>query len=202
MKNELDIEVLYQNIEPPFSWEQIFGNAEAVEIEIGFGKCGFLISMASDRPAVNFLGIEISRKYYRKGVEKIQRAELVNVKLLQGEAFHLFKRFVPDASITNLYVNCPDPWPKKRHAKRRLFSPAFIEEAARKLIPSGCIDVATDVPSYMEDTLEVFQVSDSYQKLYALTHEELNGQRRYFSEYEQQFLQAGKTMHYARFRKK
>ena len=202
MDKELDIEVQYQNMESPLFWEQIFGNAAAVEIEIGFGKCGFLISMSSDRPSVNFLGIEISRKYYRKGVKKIQRAELPNVKLLQGEAFHIFKRYVPDESIANLYVNCPDPWPKKRHAKRRLLSSDFIEEASRKLIPAGCIDIATDVPAYMEETLEVFQGSERYRKLYALTHEELNGQRRYFSEYEEQFLQAGKTMHYARFEKK
>ena len=201
MCKELDIEVQYQSMEPPFSWQQIFGNSAAVEVEIGFGKCGFLLSMSNDRPAVNFLGIEISRKYYRKGVKKIQRAQLSNVKLLQGEAFHIFKRYVPDESIANLYINCPDPWPKKRHAKRRLLSSAFIEEVSQKLLPEGCIDIATDVPAYMEETLEVFQGSERYRNLYALTHEELNGQRRYFSEYEEQFLQAGKIMHYAKFQK-
>ncbi|PID58241.1 tRNA (guanosine(46)-N7)-methyltransferase TrmB [candidate division KSB3 bacterium] len=205
MKNDLDIdpdiEIQYQNMEARFSWEQIFGNTEPVEIEIGFGKCAFLIAIARDRPTVNFVGIEVSRKYYRKGLNKIQRAEMPNVKLLYGEAFYIFKRFVPDESITNLYINCPDPWPKKRHAKRRLFSPSFIEEAARTLIPCGCIDIATDVAFYMKDTLEVFQACEAYQKVYALTHDELNGQRRYFSEYEQQFLQSGKTMYYARFKK-
>ena len=127
------IEVNYRDMKPPFCWKDIFGNPAPVAIEIGFGKCGFLLDLAAQAPTTNFLGIEVSRKYYRKGLKKVQRAQLPNVKLLWGEAYHIFKRYIADASILKLYINFPDPWPKNKHAKRRLLNAAFASIAAQKL---------------------------------------------------------------------
>lgn len=197
-----EIEVHYQNLEPPFSWENLFGNTAPVTIEVGFGKCGFLIDIAAHHPTNNFLGIEVSRKYYRKGVKKIVRAELDNVKLLWGEAYHIVHTYVPEASVTEVYVNFPDPWPKKRHAKRRLLNPEFITEVSRKLIPGGCVEIATDVEFYIQDTMQLFRTNDCYELLYYKTSADLNSQRQHFTEYEQGFLEEGKTLHYARYRKR
>ena len=197
-----DIELKYRGIEPPFCWERIFGNTAPVEIEIGFGKCGFLIDIATDRSLVNFAGIEVSRKYCRKGVKKIQRAEIKNVKLLWGEAFHIFKRCVPEASVANMYINFPDPWPKNRHAKRRLLNAGFVEVAAQKLVPEGCLEIATDVKAYMEEALHTLHVNEHYVQLYYTTSEELENQRQYLSEYEKEFLEEGKTLYYAKYQRK
>ncbi|PIE33732.1 tRNA (guanosine(46)-N7)-methyltransferase TrmB [candidate division KSB3 bacterium] len=196
-----EIEVHYQNIESEFNWENIFGNSAPVEIEVGFGKCGFLIGHARANPDVNFLGIEVSRKYYRKGVKKIQCAELKNVRLLWGEAFHVFKRYIPDESVTHIYVNFPDPWPKKRHAKRRLLSREFLDVSARKLLPERCLEIATDVETYMADTLELLRSHERFDYVYSLTHAELNQERPYRSDYEQVFFEEGKSLYYTKYRR-
>jgi tRNA (guanine-N7-)-methyltransferase len=186
---------------PPLCWETIFGNTLPVEIEIGFGKCGFLIEIATQHPAVNFLGIEVSRKYYRKGIKKIQRANTRNVKLLWGEAFHIFTRYIADNSIASLYINFPDPWPKKRHAKRRLLNAGFVATAARKLSPEGCIEIATDVKAYIYDVMKIFQTIDAYKMVYYTTSKEAKYHRQYRSEYEKEFLEEGKDLHYAKYKK-
>ena len=202
IQEHLDLELKYNELEPPLCWKGIFGSIAPVEVEIGFGKCGFLIDIATQNSSTNFLGIELSRKYYRKGIKKIQRTELDNVKLLWGEAFHIFKQYMPDSSIANIYVNFPDPWPKKRHAKRRLLNADFASLAVQKLVPSGCIEIATDVESYMEETLEAFQANETYDLLYYKTSKQPELQRQYVSDYEQGFLDEGKIMHYAKYQKK
>lgn len=202
MDEYFDVELKYHNLGSPICWKHIFYNTSPIEIEIGFGKCGFLIDIATQHPSVNFVGIESSRKYYRKGIKKIQRAQLKNTKLIWGEAFHIFKRYIPDTSIVNVYINFPDPWPKKRHAKRRLLQHEFVALIAQKLYPAGCIEIATDAEAYMDDTRNIFEVNDSYEMLYYSTSSHSNPQRQYFSDYEKMFLQEGKTIYYTKYKKK
>lgn len=202
MTNSLQIELKYHDIESPICWRDIFHNGSPTEIEIGFGKCGFLIDIASQHPSCNFVGIESSRKYYRKGIKKIQRAQVNNAKLIWGEAFHLFKRYIPDASVANMYINFPDPWPKKRHAKRRLFQAEFILLAAQKLYPAGCIEIVTDAELYMNQVRRLFKVHDLYERLYDTTSEDSNMPRQHRSDYENMFLQEGRIIYYAKYRKK
>ena len=201
MLDDSTIELKYQQSESFFDWAQVFGNAAPINIEIGFGKCGFLLSMAADCPAANFVGIETSRKYYRKGIRKVQRAGLENVKLMLGDACHLLSRYVPDESVVNFYVNCPDPWPKKRHAKRRLFNQGFVEIAAQKLAASGCFALAMDIAPYMDEALLVLRGDARLEPMLVATSRELAAPRAYTSEYEREFLNAGKIMQYATFRK-
>ncbi len=203
MNTHLDAELKHVDIEPPICWERIFQNTSPVEVEIGFGKCKFLIDIATHYPSINFVGIELSRKYYRKGIKKIQRVQLTNIKLIWGEAFHIFKRYVPDTSITNIYINFSDPWPKKRHAKRRLLRPELMTLVAQKLAPAGCIEIATDVESYMNETNVFLQADDIYEMIYYTTNKHQNtNQRLYFSEYEMMFLKEGKTIYYTKYRKR
>lgn len=197
----MDVELKYAQIDAPLCWHAIFGNAAPVAIEIGFGKCGFLLHLAAQQPAVNFIGIESSHKYYRKGGVKVQRAVLSNIRLMWGDATHIFKRYVPDHSVHRVYVNFPDPWPKKRHAKRRLCNPEFIALLAHKLIPAGQIEIATDAAAYMHQVQEVFQAHrDCYELVYACTSENHAYVRPYQSDYEQMYLKDGKTIYYAQYR--
>lgn len=200
--DNLDVELKYTDLEPPICWEHIFQNTSPIAVEIGFGKCGFLIDIAKQHPSMNFVGIESSRKYYRKGIKKIQRVQLKNIKLIWGEAFHIFKRYVPDRSIANIYINCPDPWPKKRHAKRRLLQSEFVSLVARKLYPSGCIEMATDVESYLNATKNILQSNNTYEMIYSTTSKHQNNHRQHFSDYEMVFLKEGKTIYYTKYRKK
>ena len=194
-----EIEVTYRTLEPPMCWESIFGNSRPVNVEIGFGKCGFLLELAAHYQQMNFLGIESARKYYRKGCRKVRRAELSNVRLVMGEAVHLFQRYIPDASIQQVFVNFPDPWPKRRHAKRRLLQPIFLDVLVEKLMPDGIIDIATDDDAYSQQIGKVFADDRRYTRMYYHTRRNQDPLRPYVTEYERMFLDVGKTIHYYQY---
>ncbi len=129
---------------------RIFGNNRPVEVEIGSGKGGFLIEAAAARTDHNFLGIEYMGKFALYIADRAARRGLANVRVLSVDAGHLFIHRMPPASVDVLHVYHPDPWPKKRHHKRRLFQPAFVEAAIRSLKPGGLWYIQTDHPEYFE----------------------------------------------------
>lgn len=111
----------------------VFGRQGAVHVEIGSGKAGFLLSQAMAQPEANFLGIERPRKYYRYGVDRIGRWALTNVRIVRTDAAEFLARFVGDESVDCFHVYFPDPWPKRRHQKRRFFCQANLDEVVRTL---------------------------------------------------------------------
>jgi tRNA (guanine-N7-)-methyltransferase len=131
-------------------WEVLFGNASPVELEIGTGKAGFLLRRARTYPNRNFLGIEWANKFYRSAVDRMQRWHMENVRLLRIDARHFIREVCPRNSLTALHVYHPDPWPKKRHHKRRLFEPVFVAAAVQCLVPGGRLAVQTDHAEYFE----------------------------------------------------
>ena len=194
-----DVELKYRTLEPPMCWKKIFENPNPVNVEVGFGKCGFLLDIAAHHLDVNFLGIESARKYYRKGCRKVRRVELPNVKLVLGEALHLFQRYMADASVQQVFVNFPDPWPKRRHAKRRLLQAAFLDVLVEKLVPDGIIDIATDDDGYSQQIDEVFAGDSRFTRIYYQTRRHQEPLRPHVTEYERMFLDAGKTIHYYQY---
>jgi tRNA (guanine-N7-)-methyltransferase len=147
------VEIPPGSVRGPFDFAALFGNRNPVEIEVGSGKGRFLIDQATARPEVNFLGIEWSVKYLRVAAERAARRGLRNVRLYRADARHVIADLVPDASIVRLHVYCPDPWPKKRHHKRRFFGPAILVPIARVLAPGGRLHVSTDVADYFAEIL-------------------------------------------------
>jgi tRNA (guanine-N7-)-methyltransferase len=147
-KNTEDlVEVSLDALGDPLSWESLFGNFGPVEVEIGTGKGRFLILAGRARPEVNFLGLDYSRKFLSLARRRIGRRGLTNVRVVHAEARRLLPR-VPDGSVRTYHVYFPDPWPKKRHWKRRLFQPDFLDQAHRTLVPEGRILVLTDHADY------------------------------------------------------
>ena len=132
------------------SWEELFGTARPVELEIGSGKAGFLLKRAQTYPERNFLGIEWASKFYRFAVDRMQRWRVENVRLLRTDAAHFVRVVCPRSSLMALHVYHPDPWPKARHHKRRLIQPAFVDAAVDCLIPGGRWAVQTDHAEYFE----------------------------------------------------
>ena len=130
--------------------EQHFGQAAPVNIEIGFGNGENLVAAACRSPEQNFLGIEVHEPGIGHCLLRIEEFGLSNVRLLREDAVHILRDCIATASIsrTNLYF--PDPWPKKRHHKRRLVQPSFVSDIARILLPGGIFHVATDWPAYAE----------------------------------------------------
>ncbi len=132
------------------SWTAFFGSDRPVELEIGTGKAGFLLRRARAHPERNFLGIEWANKFYKYAVDRMQRWKVPNVRLLRIDAAHFIRVVCPRGSLTALHVYHPDPWPKKRHHKRRLFQKPFVEAAVACLKPGGHWAVQTDHAEYFE----------------------------------------------------
>ena len=129
---------------------RIFGRPGPVHIEIGSGKGTFLLSQAQALPADNFLGIEWARKYYRYSVDRIGRWGLTNVRIIRTDAVTFLADSVPDDSVDYFHIYFPDPWPKKRHHKRRFICSANLEHLIRCLKTAGQLRIATDHADYFE----------------------------------------------------
>ena len=132
----------------PLDWHRVFGRPGRVEVEIGIGKGRFLLAAASARPDVLHFGIEWSNEYLRLVETRAERAQLANVRFMRVDASDIVRRAIPDASVSTYYVFYPDPWPKKRHHKRRFLQPSNIDAMARTLTPRGWLHVATDHDDY------------------------------------------------------
>jgi tRNA (guanine-N7-)-methyltransferase len=132
------------------NFKEIFGNDHPVELEIGYGKGLFLMQSGFRFPEVNFLGVEYAKKYYRLACERIEKRPIENVRLVHGEAFEFLRECVPDGSFQKIHLYFPDPWPKKRHFKRRLFQMPFLKLAHQKLCQDGYLYIATDHLGYWE----------------------------------------------------
>jgi len=134
----------------PVVWHGIFGNDHPIEIEVGFGKGLFLLENSQARPNVNFLGIEIERKYQLFTATRLAKRNLTNVRVLCADARRVLAEQVPAASVQAVHVYFPDPWWKHRHQKRRVFTPAFAAACARVLLPSGLLYLISDVEAYYQ----------------------------------------------------
>jgi tRNA (guanine-N7-)-methyltransferase len=141
-------------IPKPINWTELFGNDHPIELEIGMGKGTFLTEQARARPDVNFFGIEWASWYWRYASDRLRRHGCTNARTVRTEAMFFLREWVPDASLSVLHVYFPDPWPKKRHHKRRLIQPPFLEQAIRTLIPGGRLSVVTDHQGYFEENIE------------------------------------------------
>ena len=131
-------------------WETLFGNANPVEVEIGTGKAGFLLRRARAHPERNFLGIEWANQFFRFAADRLRRWGVTNTRMVRTDASHFIRVQCPRDSLSALHVYHPDPWPKKRHHKRRLFQPAFVEAAVACLVVGGRLAVQTDHAEYFE----------------------------------------------------
>jgi len=129
-------------------WRRVFGRDGRVEVEIGIGKGRFLLASAGARPEVLHFGIEWSNEYLRLVETRAERACLDNVRFVRADATDLVRRAIPEGSVSTYYVFYPDPWPKKRHHKRRFLQPANVDALAKTLVPSGWLHVATDHDDY------------------------------------------------------
>lgn len=121
------------------------------EVELGFGKGRYLLARAAADPERRFLGVEIAREYYRLAAGRLARRRLANLALLHGEALYLLSAGLPRGFAEVVHVYFPDPWPKSRHQKRRLFSPASVDLVLGLLAPGGRLYFATDFLEYGEE---------------------------------------------------
>jgi tRNA (guanine-N7-)-methyltransferase len=120
------------------------------EIEIGSGKGTFLLRHGGASPGVNILGIEWAREFYLYGADRVRRACLENVRMLNTDATVFLKWRMPDAVVSVIHLYFSDPWPKSRHHRRRVVQDEFLAQALRVLVPGGELRIVTDHEEYWE----------------------------------------------------
>ncbi|HUM02694.1 MAG TPA: tRNA (guanosine(46)-N7)-methyltransferase TrmB [Thermoanaerobaculia bacterium] len=181
----------------PIDLASLFGRSAPVELEIGTGKGRFLLESAAARPDRSWLGLEIEREYCALARLRAARRGLSNLRVesLDGREFVI--RRLPPASLAGLHVYFPDPWPKKRHHKRRLFTPAFAAAAARALVPGSLFRVASDHPDYWATIEEVLTA----EPLLARLSEAEAGPWASGTNYELKFAASGRPVFKAVFRR-
>jgi len=180
----------------PLNWQAVFGREAPVEIDVGCGKGAFLAWAARTRPGHDFLGVDRQLVRLRKVDRKVQRHALTNVRLLRLEFSYLISKLIPNASVSAYYIFFPDPWPKRRHAAKRLFQPSFVTELHRTLCRTGIVNVATDDAPYFAQISELVNASGFFR---AESQEVLPEEAQ--TEFEKIFLAKGQSIHRARWRR-
>src|SRR5574340_753778 len=137
-----------ESLPTPVGWGAVFGNQNPLALEIGCGIGDFIVKTAADQPDVNFIAIDFYNKGCYKSCRRIDRHGIGNVRVLRAEARAFIAERIPKGALAAVYINCPDPWPKKRHRKRRLVNRRFMEFLGGYMAPGADFYFATDFDDY------------------------------------------------------
>jgi tRNA (guanine-N7-)-methyltransferase len=146
-------------------WGEVFGAAGPVEVEVGIGKGRFMLASAEAHPDVLHLGVEWANQYLRIAEARAHKRGLTNVRFARVDARELVERSVPTASVGTYYVFYPDPWPKKRHQKRRFIQPGTVGHLARTLVDGGKLHVSTDHEEYWQSIEKVLDGHPAFERM-------------------------------------
>jgi tRNA (guanine-N7-)-methyltransferase len=190
-----------EDLSSPAEWHTVFGNANPLVLEIGCGTGDFVVKTAEDQPGLNFIAIDYYNKGCYKSCRRIERHGVTNVRVLREEARQFITERIAPASLAAVHINCPDPWPKKRHRKRRLVNRQFVEFLLPYLAPGGDFYFATDFDDYGLDVAGFMpQVPGMTNVLTPdLYLYELEGY--HLSRYMEKFMAEGKKIHFVHYRK-
>jgi len=180
------------------SWHEIFGNDHPIHIEIGMGKGKFIMALAKANPDINYVGIEKYSSVLIRAIEKMEQEEtpLDNLCFIRMDAENITKVFAKD-EVARIYLNFSDPWPKDRHAKRRLTSKEFFARYHQILAADGRVEFKTDNRPLFDFSVE--SVKEAGWNLdvvtYDLHHDEVLVQGNVMTEYEERFSAMGNPIH-------
>jgi len=183
-------------------WSLIFGNSNPLVLEIGCGIGDFITEMATLNRDRNFIAIDYYNQGCLKTCKRIDAAGLDNVRVARVEACDFMLRCIQPQSLNEVIINCPDPWPKKRHRKRRLVNRGFIEFINGFMRPGADFYFATDFDDYGEDVARMMNVIENFENCLApdLYRHELAGYP--LSKYMKKFMAEGKKIYFVQYRKK
>jgi len=145
----------------------LFGRAAPRMLEIGFGAGEALLEFASAHPEIDCIGVEVHRPGVGRLLLGAEAATLRNLRVICHDAVEVLQHQLPPASIALVHIFFPDPWPKKRHHKRRLIQPAFVELLATVIAPGGTLRLATDWEPYAQHMREVIDASSAFANIAA-----------------------------------
>jgi tRNA (guanine-N7-)-methyltransferase len=172
-----------------------------VVVEIGFGRGEFLLAQAAAAHDVAFLGLEVSYKRTLKMARRLARSELANVRVLEAPAEAVVADLLPPRSVRTFWVNFPDPWPKKRHHRRRLVQPPVVALLADRLVPGGLLEIATDHVDYAEQIDDVLRGEANLENVRAPSAFVREVPGRLVTAYEREWRAAGRPLHFFTYRR-
>ena len=177
-------------------WREIFGNENPIHIEVGMGKGQFLMELARQTPGINYVGIEKFSSVLLRAIQKREKMEISNLLFLRMDAEEITEVFAQE-EVDKIYLNFSDPWPKDRHAKRRLTSKEFLKRYDQILVPEGRLEFKTDNRMLFDFSLEQVPLADW--KLEASTfdlhHDQILNEGNIMTEYEERFSAMGNPIH-------
>lgn len=174
-------------------YKSLFNNDNPINIEIGMGKGDFIIGMAKKYPDINFIGIEKYESVMVRAIEKLENIELPNLKLIRMDAIEIDKVF--DKEINTIYLNFSDPWPKKRHTKRRLTSEIFLKLYDKIFISTPHIIQKTDnIGLFASSLVSLSKYGYTFERVSLdLKNEDIDN---VVTEYENKFMNLGTNINY------
>jgi tRNA (guanine-N7-)-methyltransferase len=186
---------------PAPSWSEIFGNNHPLALEIGCGVGDFIVQMAALHPDLNFIALDFYNKGCIKTCKRVDKSGLANVRVLRAEARSFIDSCIPAATLRTVIINCPDPWPKLRHRKRRLVNSGFATYLSRFMETEADFYFATDFVDYGLDVAEFMDVQSEYINQLApdTFRHALAGYP--VSKYMRRFLDLGQPIYYVHYRK-
>jgi tRNA (guanine-N7-)-methyltransferase len=179
----------------------VFGRSATTVLEIGFGNGETLVRQAAENPDSDFLGIEVHEPGVGHCLLMAQNAGVSNLKLITHDAIEVLESNVPLGSLQRINLYFPDPWPKKRHHKRRIIHPAFLKLCADRLSTGGALHVATDWANYAEHIDDVLAESDLFRCVERREHDGDEPLDRPMTKFERRGLRKGHRIWDWRFEK-
>jgi len=186
----------------PLDWSSFFGNDNPVELDVGSGRGLFLLNAATSRPQTNFLGLELDYKEGRRAARRLLKRELTNARVLGGDARIALAKLIPHQSVAAVHVYFPDPWWKRKHKKRRLFTDEFVDLAADALRPGGCLNSWTDVEEYFEVIRALMDHHPAFEVLPAAPEKDPEHDLDYQTSFERKKRKLGSTIYRGLWRKR
>jgi tRNA (guanine-N7-)-methyltransferase len=171
-------------------------------VEIGFGRGEFLLDLAAKHPDTAFVGIEVSFKRVLKMARRLARSGLRNVRLVEGRGQLLVEQVCPPGSVDAFWINFSDPWPKDRHAGRRLFQAPFVASIARALAPGGSLHVATDDGPYAEQISALLEDEPRLENDFVPERWRGEVEGRICTGYEETWRAEGRALHFFEYRRR
>ena len=178
------------------NWQSVFSSTQPLHIEIGMGKGRFIMDMAAAHPDINYLGIERYSSVLLRALQKMKETPMPNLRFICMDAADVTEVFAKD-EVSRIYLNFSDPWPKERHAKRRLTSPIFLSLYDEVLCPEGVICFKTDNRPLFDYSVETISETSPWKLkdvTYDLHHSEF-AEGNIMTEYEEKFSGKGMPIH-------
>ncbi|BCG46698.1 tRNA (guanine(46)-N(7))-methyltransferase [Citrifermentans bremense] len=191
-----------EDLPKPPNWGAVFGNDNPLALEIGCGVGDFMLKTALDQPDTNFIAIDFYNKGCYKTCRRMDRHEVKNVRVLRDEARLFVTDRIPKGGLSAVYINCPDPWPKKRHRKRRLVNREFVEFMMDYMRPGADFYFATDFDDYGIDVAEMLPKVSMLENQFGsdLYRHEFPGY--HLSKYMRKFMAEGKKIYFLHYKVK